>query len=108
MEKFRVPIQERIGGVQQHAKDRTAIVDRMLSALAAKLAAQGCAAILAMRERLRGQFRPAFESKDSAPSWRLLGHGSGGISENDLFEFVAHEIRVILSRPRPDARHRDP
>src|SRR3954471_22883251 len=100
MEKFRVPVQERIGGVQQHPKDRTAIVDRMLSALAAKLAGQGCAAILAMRERLRGQFRTALEPKDSAPPRRLLGHGSGGISQNDLLEFVAHEIRVILSRPR--------
>src|SRR5437764_4352922 len=82
MKKLRVPVQERIRGVQQNAKDRTAIVDSVLSAIAAELAGQGCTAILAMRQRLEEQFRPALEAKGSAPSRRLLRHGSGGISEN--------------------------
>src|SRR5205809_754790 len=80
----------------------------MLSALAAELAGQRCAAILAMRERLWGQLRPAHEPKDAPASRRLLGHGSGGVSENDLLDFVAHRITIILTPPRPDARHRDP
>src|SRR2546423_101971 len=107
MKKLRVPVQERIRGVQQNAKDRTAIIDRVLSAIAAELAGQGCAAIFAMRQWCVGQFRPALAAKDSAPSRRFLGHGGSGISENDLLDFVAHGICLIQSRPRRGEHHRD-
>ena len=109
MEKFRVPVQEGIRGIQHDPKDRTAIVDRMLSALAAELARQA-----ARRNSRNGsavcrvQFRPAPEPKDSAPSRRLLGRGRSCISEDNLLGFVAHGmLPVILSRPKHDARHRD-
>jgi hypothetical protein len=74
--------------------------------LPAVLASPGRAAIFAMRQWLLGQFRPAPATKDSASSRRLLGRGRNGISQDNLFEFVAHGVRAIPSFYRgPDPMH---
>src|SRR3954468_17923093 len=54
-----------------------------------------------MRQWLDRQFRPASEAKNAAPSGRLLRHGSGRISENDLLKFVAHQIGSFYGSPNP-------
>jgi len=50
-EKFRVPIQKRIKNIDNHMSKGTPVIDRCLPALPTKVSAQGCAAVLAMRER---------------------------------------------------------
>src|SRR5204863_2214456 len=87
-EKLRVPVEEGIRRVNQDPKERSPIVDRMLSALRTELAGQGSAAIFAMGQWLLGQLRSVPATKDAASLWWFFGSCGNGIGEDKLLGFV--------------------
>src|SRR5438309_9080863 len=70
--KFRIPIQERVKHIGDHVAERTAVIDRGLPALGTVMAAEFCAAILAMRQ----SSRLIFASTEPARSGGSLDSGN--------------------------------
>src|SRR5205085_6384588 len=79
--KFGVPIEERIGRVDQDAPERSLVIDRVLPALRAILAGQRRAAVLAI---CQDAFAFAFFSPSAQSAPPFFRRVDRGISENEL------------------------